>query len=92
MHPREEIARKEIESLTERVRASIDELKLDRADVVGPNPCALPRLRARYRYDILIRTASASDLRRLTQRLTATNALRTKAQSTVIDVDPVSMT
>ena len=52
----------------------------------------LSRLRGRYRYDLLLRTANASSMRRLLADLEESKALRTKAESLIIDVDPVSLT
>ena len=90
-HPREGTARQEAEALADRIRAAIESLVLAFADVLGPNPCILNRLRGKYRYDLLLRTHGASDLRRLLHMLEQTNALRTKAESTTLDVDPVSL-
>jgi primosomal protein N' (replication factor Y) len=91
-HPREERARQEAEALADRVREAIDAASLELADVQGPNPCALSRLRGKYRYDLLIRTANASAMRQLMGSLKESGALRTKAESTIVDVDPVSLT
>ncbi len=91
MHPREETARREAESLVARIHSALETLKLADADIIGPNPCTLSRLRGRYRYDVLVRTLNASDMRRLTARLESDGALRTKAESIVVDVDPVSL-
>jgi primosomal protein N' (replication factor Y) len=90
-HPREETARREAEALAERIRDGLSALRLEEADVLGPNPCALPRLRGRYRFDLILRTIDASHLQRLTGWLIEAGALRTKAEFTVIDVDPVEM-
>ncbi len=88
---REEKARHEAEALSERIRETISVLSLEYADVLGPNPCVLSRLRGKYRYDLLPRTLNASAMRRLMHELDQSGALRTKAQSTIIDVDPVAM-
>ncbi len=61
------------------------------ADVWGPSPCTLLRLRGKYRYDLLLRTANASTMRQLLSKLETSGALRTKAESMIIDVDPVSL-
>lgn len=90
-HRREETARKEAEGVVTRVQAAIHALGLSDADAEGPNPCALSRLRGKYRYDLLIRAGGASDLRRLMHHLEVQGALRTRAESTMIDVDPVEM-
>ena len=91
-HKREATARDEADALADRIRAAIDSLSLQFADVLGPNPCVLTRIRGKYRYDLLIRTHGASDLRRLLHTLEEANALRTKAESTILDVDPLSLT
>jgi primosomal protein N' (replication factor Y) len=91
MHPRDETARREAEALVVRIHSTIESLKLADTDIIGPNPCTLSRLRGRYRYDVLVRTPRASDMRRLTARLDTDGALRTKAESIVVDVDPVSL-
>ena len=90
-HAREEIARKEAETLSDRIDAVIQAMSLEHADVLGPNPCFLPRLRGRYRYDMLVRARDASDLRSLLARLEAEGALRTKVKSMIVDVDPVAL-
>ncbi len=90
-HAREETARKEGETLAARIVSAIERQRLENADVLGPNPCALSRLRGKYRYDVLVRTEGAADLRRLMQDLDTAGQLRTKAESTIIDVDPVSL-
>lgn len=90
-HQREAIARKECDALADRIRETIGALELAHADVLGPTPCMLARLRGKYRYDLLIRTANASAMRHLLGRLQESRHLRTKAESTMIDVDPVSL-
>jgi primosomal protein N' (replication factor Y) len=91
-HAREETVRCEAEALWTRIRDVIEEQSLENADVLGPNPCLLARLRGKYRYDLLLRTANASSLRQLLTDLEESKALRTKADSLIIDVDPVSLT
>ncbi|MCH7925292.1 MAG: primosomal protein N' [Planctomycetes bacterium] len=90
-HPREATVRQEADSLAETVRATIESLGLDFADVLGPNPCALARLRSRYRYELLLRTRTAGDMHKLTDCLNQKNALRAKVDSVMLDVDPVAM-
>ncbi|MBU0717505.1 MAG: primosomal protein N' [Planctomycetes bacterium] len=89
--PREATARSEAEVLADRVREAIASLSLEYADALGPNPCAMSRLRGKYRYDVLLLTHGATDLRKLVSALRNANALRTKAKSTILDVDPVSL-
>ena len=90
-HVREEVARKEAEAMSDRIDAVIKAMSLEQADVLGPNPSFLPRLRGRYRYDMLMRARNASDLRSLLARLEAEGALRTKVKTMIVDVDPVAL-
>ena len=90
-HTREATVRQEANSMAEVVRATIESLGLEYADVLGPNPCPLARLRSRYRYELLIRTRSAGDMHELTDCLNQKNAIRAKVDSVMLDVDPVAM-
>ena len=90
-HQREERARQEAEVLAQRVRQTIAALDLPRADVVGPQPCVMARLRGLYRYDVLLRSPSAGHLQTLLDRLRADRALNAKVKSVIVDVDPVTL-
>jgi primosomal protein N' (replication factor Y) len=90
-HPREQTARQEAERLAGRIMDTIRSVGFPEADVVGPNPCVLARLRGKYRYDLLVRTRTASDLRALLAALQTAKALRTRLKSITVDVDPVDM-
>lgn len=90
-HEREQTAQAEAAALADRITGAIQALQLERADVLGPNPCALSRLRGQYRYDLLARTLTAGNLRELLAHLERSKALRTRAKSLVVDVDPVTM-
>ena len=90
-HEREEIVVREGTTLADRIRNAIASEGTGESDVLGPNPCALSRLRGKYRYDLLVRTPNASSMRRLLSRLTESGELRTKAQTTIVDVDPVAL-
>ncbi len=88
---REEKARTVAEELARRIEEAIAALNIEGADVLGPNPCALLRLRKQYRYDVLARARGAGDLHRLLKQLEGTGALRVKGASLIVDVDPVSL-
>jgi primosomal protein N' (replication factor Y) len=90
-HPRDEIARIEADALATRIQEAIKTIGLFKADVWGPSPCALARLRGTYRHELTIRTANASDMRALLQSLQQAGSMHTKADSTIVDVDPVAM-
>lgn len=91
-HAREETVRREAEALYGHIREAINQLSLPGADVIGPTPCMLSRLRGKYRYDLLLRATDAMVLRQLIAHLDQSKALSTKAGSVIVDVDPVSLT
>jgi primosomal protein N' (replication factor Y) len=90
-HEREATVRSEAEALARRIGEQMRAIRLEHAEVAGPNPCILPRLRGKYRYDLLIFVSTASDLRALLSGMHQENVLRTKLKSVVMDVDPVEM-
>ncbi len=89
-HAREETAEQQGEALAERVRGALAALAIGGADVLGPNPCALRRLRRKYRYDLVIRTATAADLHRLMDHVLGNRLLKSTA-TVIVDVDPVNL-
>lgn len=91
-HAREQVARKEAESLVVSAREAIAAIPLADASVEGPTSCAMARVRGRYRFEVLVRAVSAFDLRRLTTHWLGERGLRTRAESAIVDVDPVSFT
>jgi primosomal protein N' (replication factor Y) len=91
-HAREKQVQQEAEELADRVREAVSAGAFELAEVHPPNPCTLKRLRKKYRYDLLIQTADASDMRRLFNALRHSGALRAKVESMIVDVDPVSLT
>jgi len=90
-HEREDVTRREAEALVVRTHGAIEALALGQSDCLGPNPCPISRLRGRYRYDVIVRTPTATTLCRLLDCLRTDRALRAKATDLIIDVDPVSM-
>lgn len=69
----------------------VEQTAAGRADVLGPMPCAIARMRNQYRYEFVLR---AGDATTICQVLEAIRATKTKisAKSVIVDVDPVSMT
>lgn len=90
-HQREQTAADAAEALAAAARAAIARFDLSNADVLGPSPCLLSRIRGKYRHDLLLRTRGTSDLRRLLQHLEESGGLRIKAATLVLDVDPVDL-
>lgn len=91
-HPREEGAAREAATIAEQVRAVAEELKLAGFELCGPSPCALPRLRGKYRYELLLFTHDAPGMHRLLNRLRQESKLKPKTATLIVDVDPVSLT
>ncbi len=91
LHAREESARREAEGLIQRIVNLRIAAKQAEFEILGPNPCLLARIRKRYRYDLVIRTATGVTMGRLLDRLRADRVLRVKSGELTIDVDPVSM-
>ncbi len=90
-HERGETADTAAQTVALRFAALIEKERLEHAEVLGPNPCVLARLREKYRFEILVHTLNAGDMRRLMSQAMESNAFATKAKSTTIDVDPVSL-
>ena len=72
------------------VRCAIAELSASDADVLGPQVCALRRVRGRYRHELLLRTRGAESMQRILDHLRGAHRLRPKVQTFIVDVDPVS--
>ncbi len=73
------------------LRRHVQELSAVDADLLGPQPCALRRLRGRYRYDLLLRTRGAETMQRILDQFRGTAALRPKVKAFAVDVDPLSL-
>jgi len=59
--------------------------------VFGPNPCAISRLRNKYRYHILIKAPTADRLRDYLNHARADGTLDLTARQVLVDVDPVDL-
>lgn len=90
-HEREQTAAQAGETLAAATRAAIAELDLSAADVLGPSPCLLSRIRGKYRHDLLIRARGTADLRRLLHHLEESGVFRVKSAALMLDVDPVDL-
>jgi len=75
----------------ETIREACRQLALPSAEVTGPFPCPLERIRRMYRYDILLRTSTASDRAKLLDYLRNEKKLHAKVKRMIIDIDPVSL-
>ncbi|MFA5865229.1 MAG: primosomal protein N' [Phycisphaerae bacterium] len=59
--------------------------------VIGPNPCVMGRLRNRYRYQILIKCATASIMKDFLTRARNDETFKLTRKEVIIDVDPVDL-
>jgi primosomal protein N' (replication factor Y) len=78
--------------LAKALRRQAGDLGLEEATVLGPAPPPLERVRGRYRWQVLLRSADVRRLRALARAARgAEGAARRAAIRLVIDVDPYSM-
>jgi primosomal protein N' (replication factor Y) len=78
--------------LAARLRRRARELGLGEEAVLGPAPPPLERVRGRYRWQILLRSANVPALRNLARTARAAEAAARRAHLRLaIDVDPYSM-
>ncbi len=59
--------------------------------VIGPNPCVMPRLRNRYRYQILIKCQNPSVMKDFLTRARNDESFKLLRPEVMIDVDPVDL-
>ncbi len=61
------------------------------ADLRGPNPAAIVRIKDMYRYDILLVFQSATSLLAAIDFFKADGTLKTNVKNLIVDVDPISL-
>lgn len=88
-HAHEDVARSSAERIVSAATAALQRASLADAQVLGPQPAPLARLRGRYRFDLLVRAADVSALRRALALLQREKALAATG-AIMVDVDPVS--
>ncbi|NLX03516.1 MAG: primosomal protein N' [Phycisphaerae bacterium] len=59
--------------------------------VFGPNPCAISRIRSRYRQQLLIKAPTADLMRKFLARARADGLLDISVRQVQVDVDPVDL-
>ena len=89
--PRERHLRNVVESFAADLRRHIADLPAPGADLLGPQPCILRRLRGSYRYDLLLRTGHSDIMHRILDRLRGGGSPRPQVKTFVVDVDPLSL-
>ncbi|HKI51434.1 MAG TPA: primosomal protein N', partial [Geothermobacteraceae bacterium] len=62
-----------------------------RVEVLGPAPCLLPKLRGKWRQQILLKGKQRSDIRRRLAELPQVEKLVPRGVALVVDIDPVDM-
>ncbi len=82
--------REESERLARETHSCLSSLP-DGADLIGPQPAPVERVRDRYRYDVLLRAKTAHSMQALLDRLRAKKAFDLKVERVTLDIDPVSL-
>ncbi|MDX1394576.1 MAG: primosomal protein N' [Gemmatimonadota bacterium] len=88
---REDRVADEADSLAEWTRALIDDRELDGIEVIGPAPCAIDRLRDRWRWHLLIKSRHAAELGAVLRFLANRRARVDSELRVEIDRDPESL-
>ena len=79
---------REAKAFAQAVRLAADAVG---AEVVGPHPSPLERIRGRYRYDVLLRTRDAAERTAVLNKLRHEVRPQPRVERLTVDVDPVSM-
>jgi len=72
--------------------ATVPQVNITGVTVLGPNPCAIERIRNQYRHEVLLCAPTAGSLLRILTHARHHDQLRTRGTSLLIDVDPVILT
>ncbi|MCB9598462.1 MAG: primosomal protein N', partial [Sandaracinaceae bacterium] len=88
--PDERRAREAIDALAERAREQL-EVKMRSVEVLGPAPAPIKRLRNRFRFRLLLRSADRRALRKVARAVAARVDEGFPSARAHVDVDPVSM-
>ncbi len=82
--------REETSAFAERLRGVAERLDA-RVKVDDPGPCAIPRLRELWRWQLLLRGPRGGVLQRILHEVMTTRGARPRVRRLTIDVDPVEM-
>ncbi|MBW3552590.1 MAG: primosomal protein N' [Gemmatimonadetes bacterium] len=87
----EEQVQEAAEGLAAWVRAALREHTLDAVALLGPAPCAIDRIRDRWRWHLLLRSRSARQLGALCRALYRDYGTGTGSIRVIVDRDPVAL-
>jgi primosomal protein N' (replication factor Y) len=89
----EEATQQGAEAAAEWVRGLLSAQKVGEVEVIGPAPCAIDRIRGRWRWHLLLRSTSAGSLGRVARFFAERFELPggKDEMRTMIDRDPVSL-
>jgi primosomal protein N' (replication factor Y) len=73
------------------LRGVLADQRVTGADVIGPTPCAIERIRQMYRYDVLLRCVDPGQRSQLLHHVRYTARLHPRAERVRVDVDPLSL-
>ena len=89
--PAEAQVQESAEGLAGWVRGAIRDGRLDAVALLGPAPCAIDRIRERWRWHLLLRSTSARQLGALCRALYREHGTGTGQIRVIIDRDPVAL-
>ncbi|HRX87408.1 MAG TPA: primosomal protein N' [Phycisphaerae bacterium] len=81
----------EAEALAERLMGLVAAAAPERASVLGPHPCAIERIRGKYRHEVLLRASDAATLQAILHRARHEHTFRCPGAALIVDVDPVAL-
>jgi primosomal protein N' (replication factor Y) len=88
--PRMSRVEKEAAAVAENIRDALARHGIP-AELLGPNPAPIARLRDKYRYDLQLIFPTAAALISAMDFFKSEGTLRSKAKTLIVDVDPVSL-
>ncbi|MFP6580287.1 MAG: primosomal protein N' [Myxococcota bacterium] len=90
-HPEEAAGSEAIQALAGDIQRDFERDGLHNVEILGPAPSPLPRLRGRYRFQLLLKSTDEASLLKAARQLLARTQALPKAVRTALDVDPVNM-
>ncbi|MCG3138893.1 MAG: Primosomal protein N' [Phycisphaerae bacterium] len=89
--PSESQARADAQIVAQTITTLVEQSAMTEVEILGPNPCAIERIRRLYRFDVILRCQATSTSRRIIHELRVRKLLKLKSRRLIIDVDPVAL-
>lgn len=68
-----------------------EKLKVQAVDILGPAPAGIPRIKDRYRWQLIIKGTVSTEIRKIAAEVLERAGIRFKTVKVSIDVDPLSI-